>query len=188
MKEPFLETILRHARLRMVLPWITASSKLDLLDIGCGWEAKLLYQLEPYIRSGVGVDFKAPKIKTDKLSTCSIRLSDTLPFENCSFDVVTMLAVLEHMDEPIKILKEVERVLRPEGRLLLTVPSRYAKPVLELLAFKFGIISKDEIADHKTYYNKKNLLNLISQLPNMKVERHKYFQVIFNNFLVCRKT
>lgn len=159
-----------------------------MLDIGCGWEAKLLIQFEPYIRSGVGVDFKAPNIKTEKLETHSIQLSDALPFESCSFDVVTMLAVLEHLDEPIKILREVERVLRPGGRLLLTVPSWYAKPVLELLAFRLGVINKDEIADHKTYYNKKNLLDLVSQLSNMETERHEYFQIFFNNFMVCRKT
>ena len=183
-----MEPILRRARLSRVMPWISASSKLDLLDIGCGWEAKLLIQLEPYIRSGVGVDFKAPNIKTDKLETHSIHLSDALPFENCSFDVVTMLAVLEHLDEPIEILREIERVLRPGGRLLLTVPSWYAKPVLEFLSFRLGIINKDEIADHKTYYNKKNLLDLVSKLPNMEAERHEYFQIVFNNFMVCRKT
>lgn len=170
------------------MPWICASSKVDLLDIGCGWEAKLLVQLEPYIRSGVGVDFKAPNIKTDKLETHSIHLSDALPFESCSFDVVTMLAVLEHLDEPIEILREVERILRPGGRLLLTVPSWYAKPVLEFLAFRLGIINKDEIADHKTYYNKKDLLHLLSQLSNMEAEKHEYFQLVFNNFMVCRKT
>ena len=99
-----------------------------------------------------------------------------------------MLAVLEHLDEPIKILREVERVLRPRGRLLLTVPSWYAKPVLEFLAFRLGIINKDEITDHKTYYNKKDLFDLVSQLSNMEPERHEYFQIVFNNFMVCRKT
>jgi 2-polyprenyl-3-methyl-5-hydroxy-6-metoxy-1,4-benzoquinol methylase len=182
-----MEPILRRARLNRVIPWISAPFKPDLLDVGCGWEAKLLIQLEPHIRSGVGVDFKAPNIKTDKLETRSLRLSDALPFENSSFDVVTMLAVLEHLDEPIEILREVERVLRPGGRLLLTVPSWYAKPVLEFLAFRLGIINKDEIADHKIYYNKKDLLDLVSKLPKMEPERHEYFQVVFNNFLVCRK-
>jgi SAM-dependent methyltransferase len=187
MKEPFLEPILRRARLKRVLPWISPSSKPDLLDIGCGWEAKLLIQLEPHIRSGVGVDFKAPDIKTDKLETHSILLSNALPFDDCSFDIVTMLAVLEHLDEPMKIMREVERVLRPGGRLLLTVPSWYAKPVLEFLSFKLGIINKDEIADHKTYYNKADLLALTSQLSSLKAEKHEYFQIVFNNFLVCRK-
>lgn len=187
MKEPFMEPILRRARLNRVMPWISTYSKPDLLDIGCGWEAKLLIQLEPHIRSGVGVDFKAPNIKTDKLETYSVHLSDALPFKNCSFDVVTMLAVLEHLDEPVEILKEIERVLRPGGRLMLTVPSWYAKPVLEFLSFRLGIISKDEIADHKAYYNKKDLLALLSRLPNMVAERHEYFQIVFNNFMVCRK-
>jgi hypothetical protein len=41
----------------------------------------------------------------------------------------------------------------------MTIPSVYSKPVLEFLAYKLKIISKDEILDHKQYYDKSKLLS-----------------------------
>jgi SAM-dependent methyltransferase len=45
-----------------------------------------------------------------------------LPIANSSVDVVMALEVLEHMPDPQKLLAEAARVLRPGGRLVLTVP------------------------------------------------------------------
>lgn len=69
MKEALLESTLRKMRLRRVLPSIQAFSNPSVLDIGCGWEARLLHEIEPYIARGVGIDFKAPEIRTEKLHT-----------------------------------------------------------------------------------------------------------------------
>ena len=110
-----------------------------------------------------------------------------LPFEAASFEVVTMLAVLEHLNHPILVLKEIERVLVPNGILLMTVPSRTAQPVLEFLAHRLKIISEAEIRDHKKYYNKKDLLEALAQAGNLKVEKHRYFQCFMNNFIKLRK-
>jgi len=63
-----------------------------------------------------------------------------------------MLAVLEHLERPIKITKEIERILKQNGKLILTVPGRNAKPVLEFLANTMKIFSEDEINAHKKYY------------------------------------
>lgn len=54
-----------------VLPTIKSFNKPNVLDVGCGWEAKLLQEIEPFIAKGVGVDFKAPSIRTDKIHTFS---------------------------------------------------------------------------------------------------------------------
>jgi hypothetical protein len=62
MKEPILEPLLRKMRLAKVLPTIMQYHNCSLLDIGCGWEAKLLQTVKPHISSGIGIDFKAPDI------------------------------------------------------------------------------------------------------------------------------
>lgn len=67
-----------------------------------------------------------------------------------------MLAVIEHLSYPIEMLKEIERVLKPSGILLLTAPSHLAKPVLEFLSYRLHIIDEREIRDHKRYYNKRD--------------------------------
>ena len=187
MKEQLLEPLLRRMRLRQVLPYIERYPDCRLLDIGCGWEARLLHAVEPRIASGVGIDFKAPELDTGKLTTISTRMDTTLPLEDASFDLVTMLAVLEHLDHPGDILKECARILRPGGGLFLTVPSWYAKPVLEFLAFKVGIVNPDEILDHKRYFNREDLYALFESTDGLDIEEHAYFQWRFNNRLFARR-
>lgn len=186
MNEPILEPLLRKMRIRRVLPYIRAHGNCRLLDIGCGWEARLLRAVEPYIASGVGVDFKAPELATGKIRTECLTLADRLPYADASFDLVTMLAVLEHLDQPEAILQEIQRVLAPGGQLVLTVPSKAARPVLEFLAFRLGVVSREEIADHKVYYDRDSLINLMGR-AGLNVSKHCYFQLGMNNFCVAER-
>jgi ubiquinone/menaquinone biosynthesis C-methylase UbiE len=184
MNEPFLEPILRRMRISKVLPILRKFPECKLLDVGCGWEAKFLKSVEPYISSGVGVDFKAQNLESAKLKTISTTLDNKLPFEDNSFDVVSLMAVLEHLEKPLDILQEIRRVLRDGGILIGTVPSKAAKPVLEFLSYKLGIVNEAEIRDHKQYFNKKDLLEIFAQAGFKKIE-HKYFQFGLNNFYSC---
>jgi ubiquinone/menaquinone biosynthesis C-methylase UbiE len=186
MKEPILEPFLRKLRIRRVLPYIRQHRNCRLLDIGCGWDAKFLKSVEPYIHSGVGIDFKAPEITEGKIHTDRLTLLNSLPYTDASFDIVTMLAVLEHLEHPKAILCEIHRVLRPGGQLVLTVPSRVAKPVLEFLAFRLGVVSRVEIADHKVYYDRNSLGQLI-QGSGFSLRSHIYFQLGMKNFCVAER-
>jgi SAM-dependent methyltransferase len=181
MKEELLEPLLRRARLAKALPIIRKYPQCAFLDIGCGWEARLLRSVEPHIAYGVGIDRKAPTIRTDRLKTIAGDLEATLPFESNTFDVVSMLAVLEHLADPLRVLIEIKRVLRPNGTLILTVPSHAAKPVLEFLAFKLKLVNPAEIADHKRYFGRVDLQALSDQ-AGLRMLTHKYFQLGFNNF------
>jgi SAM-dependent methyltransferase len=185
MKEPILESLLRKMRLKQVLPFLRRYPNCRLLDIGCGWEAKLLRTVEPYIASGIGIDFKAPVLKTEKLETLSLTLQDKLPFEDESFDFIAMLAVMEHLENDEAILNECARLLRPGGGLLITVPSWYAKPVLEFLSYKLNLINPAEIRDHRRYYNNEDLVALVDRVDGLYLKNHIYFQWRFNNLIFC---
>lgn len=69
--ESIFDKLLRTMRLMRVLPSIREFENPRLLDIGCGFEARLLREVEGYIAKGVGIDYKAPEIHTDKLHTFS---------------------------------------------------------------------------------------------------------------------
>lgn len=187
MNEAYLEPFLRQQRLRRVMPYLMRYEGCRMLDIGCGWDARLLKAAVPHIGTGVGIDFKAPRINSEKITTISLTLNDNLPFEDNSFDFITMLAVLEHLDNPIQILSESARLLRPGGGILLTVPSWQAKPVLEFLAYQLGVVNADEIRDHKRYFNFDDLKKLFSHVPSLKIESHRYFQFGFNNQIFAIK-
>lgn len=184
MNEPILEPLLRELRLRKVLPVIRNYTDCRLLDIGCGWDYRLLKTVRPFIKSGVGIDFKVENHEDDIIKTMPLTITDHLPFASASFDVVTMLAVLEHLADPLSMMKETERVLKKGGRLVLTVPSKIAKPVLEFLAYRIGIVSVAEIRDHKQYFDYDELKKLFSQ-TDMSIEYHCYFQLGMNNYCVA---
>lgn len=71
MKESIFDKILREMRLRQIKPHLNEFENLRLLDVGCGWEVRLLKEVEPLLQKGIGIDFKAPNINSEKLHTFS---------------------------------------------------------------------------------------------------------------------
>jgi len=120
-----------------------------------------------------------------KLHFASANLEkDIIGFEDEKFDIITSFAVIEHLNNPHHYLQEIKRILKKWWLLFLTTPSLYAKPVLETFA-KLWISTKEEIYDHKIYYTKKTLDNLIKKY----FSHHKvsYFQFGMNIFLIAKK-
>ena len=185
MKEPYLEPILRWMRVRRVINHIPKNSV--VLDVGCGKTAAFLRAISYKIKQGIGIDFKTENTKIDNIEISQIRLESDLPFDESSFDVVTMLAVLEHIENEQQILQEIHRVLVPGGKLVITVPSVWSQPVLELLAYKLKIVSEAEILDHKRYYNREKLRKVLVEVTGFQEFHHKYFQCWMNNFCTVVK-
>jgi methionine biosynthesis protein MetW len=97
-----------------------------LLDAGCGqgdlYDLIKIKYAEIY---GVDIDLKALKrAKTKGYSTVKGDLNkETLPFRNSSFDAVVCLDVIEHLIDPRYLLKEVHRVLKEGGILIISTPN-----------------------------------------------------------------
>jgi ubiquinone/menaquinone biosynthesis C-methylase UbiE len=185
MSEVLLEPLLRRLRLQRVISQIPSDS--SVLDIGCGRSASLLKAISPRISYGVGVDFKVPKMQMGNIETIPIRLDQDLPFSDNSFDVVTMLAVLEHLEHEAPMLQEIHRVLKNSGKLILTVPSTWAQPVLEFLAYHLRIVDEAEIRDHKRYYDRQTLQRVLLENSLFQQFNHQYFQFGMNNFCLVAK-
>jgi ubiquinone/menaquinone biosynthesis C-methylase UbiE len=184
-EEPFFEKFLCEFRFRKIVKYIPANSK--ILDVGCGYNGKLLYKIKDKIKAGFGIDISVnQEHRDDKITLIKHNLTQPLPFENNSFDVVTSLANLEHLQNPEYSLEEIHRILKPGGLLLLTTPTTFSKPVLEFLSYKLGLISQQEIRDHKQYANKKILANYCKKI-GFSSFKHSYFQFWMNNFLRAKK-
>jgi len=183
--EKLLEKLLSYLRFRKIYRFIPLNAK--VLDLGCGFEGALLTRLKNIISYGVGIDISV-KNNSDshKIKLIKHNLNNKLYFDDEEFDVVISLATLEHLEDPLIAFSEIYRVLVPGGLLLLTTPSTYAKPILELLSFKLNMISKQEIKDHKNYYNKRTLLGYCQQ-TRFTFCQHKYFQFFMNNLLYAQK-
>jgi SAM-dependent methyltransferase len=90
-----------------------------VLDVGCGGRPyEDLFPAGAYTgidveQSGRSADYKLADLYFDGLS---------IPFADAGFDCVICTQVLEHSIDPDALLREMRRVLRPGGRLLITVP------------------------------------------------------------------
>jgi len=113
------------------------------------------------------VDNKIKLLKQD--------INTKLNIPSNSMDYITLLAVIEHIDNPTNLLKEIKRILKKGGYLIITTPNIRWKWLLELMAY-LRIISKNEIDDHKIYYSTKSIISSLSSngfnKKNIKV--HKY--------------
>jgi 2-polyprenyl-3-methyl-5-hydroxy-6-metoxy-1,4-benzoquinol methylase len=185
--EPFFEPVFRKLRIAKIINMIPSGAV--VCDVGCGPEGRLLLALRDRISAGYGFDNLVENRKIGKITLQKLNFdSEKIPLEDSSADVVTSLAVLEHLDNPLFVLKEIFRILKPGGSLLLTTPTPAAKPVLEFLAYRVGLVSKREIDEHKHYFNRHELLEIMTQagfeLDNIKAE---VFQIIFNNRVIAVK-
>ena len=149
---------------REILKRLPQTSGLRVLDLGCGYHATYLKAIGKRLAEGVGVDFHVSEEsrRHPRLSFVASSVEDALPeLHSNAFDAVLFISVLEHVRNPAECLSHCHRVLKAGGRLLVNVPTWYAKPVLELSAFKFGTSPACEMDDHKMYYSKRDLWPLL---------------------------
>lgn len=111
-----------------------------VLDIGCGHGALSLTLAESAGFDVVAMDVLEARVRSvrsrkatrDPEAAARVRIvradAESLPFQNESFDAVAATEVLEHLDEPGRMLSEARRVLRPGGRFFMTTPNSEALP------------------------------------------------------------
>jgi len=83
---------------------------MKILDIGCGWNKT---------KGAIGLDID-PTSHADVVHD----FDNGLPFQDNEFDVVVMQHSLEHSKDIGKLIKECERVLKPNGVIEITVPTK----------------------------------------------------------------
>jgi SAM-dependent methyltransferase len=113
------------SRRRMALSWLDESAPAGrVLDLGSGTGA-LLQSLQPE-RDAWGVDFSPLALELAKergLKNLHLGDAQDLPFPPDAFDAVVSLDTLEHVPDDRLALKEIHRVLRPGGVVILNVPA-----------------------------------------------------------------
>lgn len=93
-----------------------------ILDIGCGKKPYLkLFKNSEYI----GIDIQGGGHSDTEKIVDKYYDGEHIPFESNSFDVVICTQVLEHASNPDKLIAECARVLKPRGKIFLTMPFAY---------------------------------------------------------------
>jgi len=154
---------------------------LRILELGCGFNAKNLIALYDIADELVGVDFNISKNFDGLEKFTPIESTIEAALENLigqNFDLILIVSVLEHLQEPESILKTCKGLLKPGGALIINVPTWLGKIFLEFSAFKLGWSPKAEMDDHKMYYDKKDIWPLLVRagfLPSsISMKYHKF--------------
>lgn len=113
---------------RVMFSLLPKPSKGRLLDIGCGI-GTISLELQKIGFKVYGIDFSAVAIeKAKKKGINAIKCDvdkDGILFKDNYFDVVWAGDIVEHVFDPIFLLKEISRVLKKTGKVLITIPNDF---------------------------------------------------------------
>ncbi len=138
----------------------------NALDIGCGtgFNAALLSN---FAKKVAGLDFSDTALELARKSNPNLTLiKGAFPDYKTGekYEMITLLDVLEHIDDDARAIKRVEELLAPGGIALITIP-----------AYKFLWTEHDALLHHKRRYTKADVLNLISKNTCLSVKKVSYF-------------
>ena len=120
----------RHStavRSRVALELVPPMKGARVLDVGCG-DGTMLCEVARKVEGGrlFGVDISELAAREAAGKGVPVAVADAeggLPFKDGSFDLVICSEVLEHLFSPERALDEIRRVLKPTGRLIVSVPN-----------------------------------------------------------------
>ena len=139
-----------------------------ILDVGCGTGANLKMLAAYGKAEGVDISSQAVEFCRQRgLDSVKLGAAEQLPYENDSFELVTALDVIEHLDDDNAGLQEMRRVLRPDGRVLLFVPA---------FMFLWGV--QDDVSNHRRRYTLPSLLKAV-EAAGFSVEWSSYANFSF---------
>jgi SAM-dependent methyltransferase len=139
----------------------------NLLDVGCG--------TKPYRPLFSVLSYEGLEIDTDRARAAGFADhyydGETMPFPDQSFDSIICNQVLEHVFNPDFFIGELSRVLRPNGKLIVTVPfvwDEHEQPFDYARYSSFGLRHLLAGGGFKTVDQRKTLANfsIIGQLIN----------------------
>ena len=146
----------------------TALEGARVLDVGCG-TGYTLSRLPAGVRA-TGIDISSTSVALARERAPSATIvqgsAGALPFEDGSFDACIALDVLEHLDDDLGAARELARVVRPGGVVLITVP-----------ALKILWHAHDEALHHRRRYTLAEIVSVVER-AELLVEKQSYYNFL----------
>jgi SAM-dependent methyltransferase len=140
------------------------SNSSPVLEVGCG-DGSFTADLANQFSNVTAIDISAGQIAENAARLPGIKfkqhdVSETFPFPDASFDVIWCSEVLEHLFEPSFALREMHRILKPNGRLLVTVPyhGRFKNILIALFNWDDHFVPS---SPHIRFYTNRSLSRIV---------------------------
>lgn len=149
-----------------------------VIDIGCA-DGAFLFNIMKRKWDVYGSEHSESFATSPYLHDIKVHIGDidTLGADNCSFDVVTLWHVFEHLADPNRYLREINRIIKPNGLLVLTLPNIDSWQAKLFKAKWFHL----DPPRHLFHFSPATLRVLLKK-NNFTVERIEHFSLEYNPY------
>jgi methionine biosynthesis protein MetW len=153
-------------RTSSALPMIETGER--IIDIGCG-EGSFGTRIRGRYKELYGIDISKDAVElamqSGVIASCVNLNVDPAPFPDGFFDAAVTLDVIEHVFDPIRFVKEIHRILRPGGYVVVSTPNiRKIQRVITLMKGRFPHTSYDPVGfdgGHLHYFTSRDLQDIL---------------------------
>ncbi len=185
-RRALLGNMIRRQRIEMIESYVCG----DVLEIGCH-DGATLARSNPHLRRYVGTDIDDDALKRARSRYPSREFlrndidSESLGF-NEEFDVVLMVALIEHILNQRHLLEQCHAALRPGGLLVVTTPTPFGNDLVHRIGARFGLFHRS-VEDHHVVIYDKTRIRAAAAMVGYDLWRHRYFQFGCNQLAVLKK-
>jgi SAM-dependent methyltransferase len=176
-----LDRVLQNWRARVARPWVPKGAR--VLDVGCH-QGEFLHGLGDRIGPSVGLDPLVRPQPGERHALLPQLFTEPLAYPDASFDAVVLLATLEHIRDTAPLARECRRLLRPGGRVIITVPSPRVDTILAVLC-RLRMLDGMSLEEHHGF-DPRTAPQIFTQ-HGLVLEHWRRFQLGLNHLLVFRK-
>jgi SAM-dependent methyltransferase len=177
----WLDRVLQRWRFQRARPWIPTGCR--LLDIGCH-QGEFLQFLGKRLHYGIGVDPRACPQETFRFRVLAQPFTVLADWPAGAFEVIVLLATVEHISEKYLLAHECYRLLQLGGRLIVTVPS----PIVDYLLHFLGLCRLvDGMALEEHHHYPPQAVRRLFSTAGFLLEHYSSFQLGMNHLFVFRK-
>ena len=157
-----------------------------MLDLGCGEGRHIFGAMQKFPNlQCVGLDPHLESLDksleglelfeslSNKTTTFLSGSAYSLPFGDSTFDLVVCSEVLEHLHEYRDAISEINRVLKPGGKFLASVPAEFPEKICWALSTEY----QNQPGGHLRIFKRKNLINDVSQRGFNFIQSERFHSV-----------
>lgn len=176
-----IDRFLQDWRARKAKPWVPFGAR--VLDIG-SHQGEFLLGLGEWIADSVGLDPLTTPSSSSRHQFLQKAFVAPAPFPDASFDAIVLLATLEHIRDKAPLGRECARLLRPGGRVIITVPAPCVDAIIGFLC-RLGLADGMSLEEHHGF--DPATTPTFFTAPGLHLEHWSRFQLGLNHLLVFCK-